>query len=92
MTDTTTEATAPTAPRKLREIATEIQQSWGEKVYFGARPYLEAMADLEDIGEKYGHDTGSDVVQRFLLNATTWRGADARRIKAELKAMLPARR
>ena len=28
------------------------------------------------------------IVRYFLSNATTWRGEDARRIKAELKALL----
>jgi hypothetical protein len=33
-------------------------------------------------------DRADMVVRYFLGNATTWRGADAKRIKAELKSLL----
>lgn len=74
-------------PRPLHEIAHEIREDWA-KPYFGAVPYLEALAELSDIGERYYLDSASSVVRYFLSNATTWRGETARRIKAELKAML----
>jgi hypothetical protein len=32
-------------------------------------------------------DSAESIVAYFLSNAATWRGADARRIKAELKAL-----
>lgn len=73
--------------RKLSEIAVEIRSDW-KKVYFGAVPYLEAMETLETINDNYYEDSGNSVVLYFLSNATTWRGETARRIKAELKAML----
>lgn len=73
--------------RKLSEIAVEIRSDW-KKVYFGAVPYLEAMETLETINDNYYEDSGKSVVLYFLSNATTWRGETARRIKAELKAML----
>lgn len=73
--------------RPLNAIAAEIITNW-RKPYFGAVPYLAAMATLHDIDDRYGMDSGESIVRYFLSNATTWRGEHARRIKAELKGML----
>ena len=73
--------------RPLYTIAADIKKTW-QKVYFGAVPYLDAMHTLWNITEDYGADSGKDIVLRFLANAKTWRGENARRIKKELKAML----
>ena len=73
--------------RTLREIASEIRADW-KKPYFGAVPYLDAMAALETVEQAFGFDSGDSVVRYFLANAQTWRGETARRIKAELKGML----
>ena len=73
--------------RTIREIAREIRKYW-ESPYFGAVPYLQAMHSLEGIDDAYGADSARSVVAYFLANAKTWRGEDARRIKAELNAML----
>jgi len=73
--------------RKIKEIAKEIKSSW-KNPYFGAHPYLEAMFQLSSIEDNYYQDSARDIVTRFLANAGTWRGEDARRIKAELKKML----
>jgi len=80
-------APAPTGPRSIATIAREIKRTW-PKVYFGAVPYLDAMFDLRDMRDAYMHDSASSVVAYFLGNAKTWRGPDAKRIKAELNAML----
>lgn len=77
--------------RPLYEIAQDIADHW-TNVYFGARPYLEAMARIEKITDKFYQDTAESIVRYFLVNATTWRGEDAKRIKAELKALLPPAR
>jgi hypothetical protein len=74
----------PTATRPLYEIAAEIKADW-KKVYFGAVPYLDALADLDKITDRYGMDDAHSIVLYFLSNATTWRGETARRVKAELK-------
>ena len=74
-------------PRPLWRIAHDIRNAWG-RPYFGAVPYLRAMFDLEEIGDAYGADDAKSIVLYFLSNATTWKGPDARRIKAELRAML----
>lgn len=74
--------------RPLYVIAEEISQDWGAKMYFGAVPYVEAMADLNSINDMYSCDRADDIVSYFLSNARTWRGETARKVKAELKAML----
>ena len=74
--------------RPLNVIAREINRDW-PRPYFGAVPYLNAMyAPESTIDDRYGHDDARSVVLYFLSNATMWRGDVARRIKAELKAML----
>lgn len=73
--------------RPLYEIAREVKITWA-KPYFGAVPYIQAMSGLERITDYYGMDTASDIVNRFLANASTFRGPDARRIKAELNNLL----
>ena len=75
--------------RPLYLIAEEIRADW-TKVWFGAVPYLEAMAVLNTMDDNYGLDTAQYIVQYFLANAQTWRGETARRIKKELKAMVKA--
>ena len=79
--------TTATATRPLSTIAREIRATW-PKVYFGAVPYLQAMAQLDTVNDNYGLDDARSIVNYFLANAGTWRGDDARRIKAELKAMV----
>lgn len=73
--------------RPLRVIARDIADNW-PKVNYAAEPYLNAMRDLDYIDTTYYQDNAESVVRYFLSNATTWRGEDARRVKAELKAML----
>lgn len=74
--------------RPLYEIAREINKDWGSKIYFGAKPYLSAMLSLNSINDNYGLDSGECMVRYFLANAGTWKGEVAKRIKAELKALL----
>ena len=74
--------------RPLYDIAREIRIDWGKKTNYAAKPYLDAMASLSDVSDSYGYDSGDSVVRYFLCNASTWRGDTAKRIKAELKAML----
>lgn len=73
--------------RPVYEIANEIRRDW-KKPYFGAVPYLDAMHSLNSVTDKYYEDSGKSVVLYFLSNANTWRGDTAKRVKAELKAML----
>jgi hypothetical protein len=73
--------------RSLSTIAKEIRQTW-PKVNYAAEPYLEAMGALDTVSDSFGLDHGDSVVLYFLSNATSWRGDDARRIKAELKGLV----
>lgn len=75
---------ATTTHRPIHQIAREIKRLW-TKPYFGAVPYLDAMCDLNTVNDNYGLDSGKSIVLYFLANTNTWRGDDARRIKAELK-------
>jgi hypothetical protein len=82
--------------RPLYQIANEIRQNWkksisGTDVWFGAKPYLDAMSTLDKITDNYGLDSGKSIVAYFLGNANTWRGEKAREIKKELNAMLKSR-
>ena len=75
--------------RTFAEIAREIKQTW-KNVYFGAKPYLRAMAtiDSSDKNALYLMESADTIVRYFLANAICWRGEDAKRIKAELKSMI----
>lgn len=77
--------------RPIYEIAADIRRDW-RNVYYGAKPYLDAMALLGGIHDKYMAEDASDIVTRFLVNAGTWRGDTARRVKQELLNMLKAAR
>lgn len=72
--------------RPLYEIAAEIRKDW-KNVNYAAKPYLDAMASLNQITDNYGLDSAKSVVLYFLCNAGTWRGETAKRVKAELKAI-----
>lgn len=70
--------------RPIHVIAAEIRRIW-TRPYFGAIPYLCAMESLVTAADDYGCDDGKSIVLYFLSNASTFRGPDAKRIKAELK-------
>ena len=77
--------------RPLREIAAEIETVWGNQgkgVNYAARPYLDAMKYLGAVSDNYHADSGDSIVRYFLSNATSFKGEDAKRLKAELKALL----
>ena len=74
--------------RSLNDISREIRLDWGGKINFAAKPYLAAMMGMGDINEQFGYDSGRSIVIYFLNNASSWRGDVAKRVKAELRAML----
>jgi hypothetical protein len=76
-----------TQPRPISSIAFAIRLHW-PNVYYGAVPYLNAMDSLTTIQDTYGAESARSIVNYFLSNAKTWKGEEARRIKAELNAML----
>ena len=73
--------------RPLCVIAKDIKQSW-KNIYFGAVPYVDALEFLNRIEDIYIVGNGVSIVEGFLANSSSFRGEDARRIKAELKAIL----
>lgn len=73
--------------RPLYTIAREIRKDW-KNVSPYAAPYLQAMSYLNSVDDNYILDSGRSIVSYFLANAGSWRGETAKRIKAELKAMV----
>lgn len=73
--------------RPIYEIAADISRNW-PKPFYGAKPYLDAMHSLVDLTSKYGYDNADGIIRYFLSNAATWKGPDAKRIKAELRAIV----
>lgn len=70
---------------RLASIGHLIKKDWGSKVNFAAKPYLDAMCGMQSIDDVYGYDSGKSIVLYFLSNASTYRGENAKLIKAELK-------
>lgn len=78
----------PNLKRTVSQIAAEIYIAWTSPNY-GAVPYLEAMLSMNYVeveGRRYGVEPAESIIARFLSNASSFRGADARRLKAELRA------
>lgn len=73
--------------RTLREIAIDIKRNWA-KISDYARPYLDAMSGMNSVTDRYYCDDGRGIVAYFLANTGGWRGADAKRIKAEPRGLL----
>jgi hypothetical protein len=73
--------------RQICDIAAEIRRDW-KNPYFGARPYIQAMAAMTDVDTPYGSDDARSIIRYFLNNAKTWKGETARRVKAELKKLV----
>lgn len=51
-------------------------------------PYSEPLLSIQSINDTYGCDSAKSVILYALGNLQSWRGPDARRIKAELKEHL----
>ena len=75
-----------TEKRSIRSIALDIRREWA-KVNYAAKPYLEAMLELNSINDKYYNDSAKSIVLYFLSNAASFRGERAKVLKAELKAL-----
>lgn len=73
--------------RSISTIARDIIKAW-PKVNFAAKPYLEAMGSLDKITDPYFGEDARSVVTYFLGNASSFRGEQAKALKAELKALL----
>jgi len=75
-----------TEKRSIRSIALDIRKEW-VKVNYAAKPYLDAMLELDSINDKYYLDSAKSVVMYFLANASSFRNERAKALKAELKAL-----
>ena len=71
----------------IAAIAAVIRHEW-KNVYFGAKPYLDAMFSLTSIRDNYGMDSGRDIVLYALSNMSGFKGEIAREVKKELNARL----
>ena len=78
-----------TAP--LSQVADTIRRNWIPCGQFAA-PYVRAMLQMRDVKDNYGADSGEEIVLRFLVNASAWRGPVARVVKAELNKRVRALR
>lgn len=79
--------------RTLREIALEIDWACkGKDWYPYAEAYVIPMMTLDTMQDRYFEDSAESIVAYALANLQSWRGDDARRIKAELNAMLKSAR
>ena len=84
-----------TIARPFSTIANEIRADWskqGKGVNYAAKPYLEAMQQLDLIDGRFYEDSAESVVAYFLANAQSWRGPIAQRVKKELNDMLKGAR
>jgi hypothetical protein len=54
--------TVHTGPRPLHQVAREIRANW-QNVYFGAVPYLDAMARLDKITDRFGDYDADSIVK-----------------------------
>ena len=73
--------------RPLYEIARDIRKHWANPTVY-AQPYIGAMREMTTVEKGFYDDPGYEIVAKFLSNAASWRGAEARRIKAELRSMI----
>lgn len=80
--------------RPLYEYAQDIRSDYadqGKSVYYAAAPYVDAMRYLDQIDDMYGWERADTLVITLLGNLKTWRGPEARRVKAELREILAKR-
>jgi hypothetical protein len=85
----TGETSQASGPRPLHVISDDIVRNW-PRPNFAAVPYIRDMRHLGGMDTSIGYDDAEVIVLRFLGNALSWTGPEARRVKAELRAMLAA--
>jgi hypothetical protein len=74
--------------RDLNVIAFEIFPAWPKVSQSPAYPYAIGLCSVAAPGDRYGCETGRDLVQGFLSNAGTWHGEKAKAVKTELRKIL----
>jgi hypothetical protein len=73
--------------KPLYQYAGIIKRNW-DGLGATAKPYVQAMFELDQITDNYGADSAQSIVRYFLANASAWRGDVARQTKAELKRLV----
>lgn len=69
------------------EFGNEIKINWEFPSGY-AIPYIDALCRLGDWNSHYVHEHAFGIAARFLVNASTWKGDVAKRVKSELKKIL----
>lgn len=77
-------------PRGPSAIAREIDQLWPRDLPSRnyADPYINSMSNLVSWSDYDFQESAREIGLRFLCNAGGWRGADAKRIKNEIREAL----
>lgn len=81
--------------RPIHEIAHEIlddHRKSGKRLYFGAAPYVDVMRHLDSITDSFGEDSAREILIYARSNLANWRGETARRVKAEIDALILIKR
>jgi hypothetical protein len=68
------------------QVVAAIRADW-TKPYFGAVPYLEALECLDSWTDRYGCEDATFLAAYLLSNLRTYRGANAKAVRATLKAV-----
>lgn len=72
---------------RAKKHAKRTPNEWREVVYFGAVPYLEALLTMRG-QEGYLYDSTDSVILYALSNMASFRGPEAKALKAELRTHL----
>lgn len=80
-------------PKPLNQLAAEILVDWKDNPSMGsyrrfALPYVQAMLSMRTCEDRYGLEWGDMIVARALNALSQWRGATARKVKADLNEHL----
>lgn len=73
--------------RPINQIARDILREW-KTPYFGCVPYLQALTTCTTVNDAYGYDTARSLINYALANMGSFRGPQAKELKAELKRHL----
>lgn len=76
--------------RSPRDLALDIVADYnrnGKPVYWSAKPYVDAMLSLDSWDESFYSDDALTCAVYAFSNLSTWRGEEARAIKAEWKGI-----
>lgn len=67
-----------------RQLVATIRADW-KNPYFGAVPYLDALATLDSWDQSYMYDDAKGLGMYLLSNLRTYKGETAKAVKATLK-------